>query len=70
MPYFVSSEQTGNGSEQSIAHGMGVTPVNVLVIPQHTGLLFAYTATQGTHDDTYCKVTVTNGDTYVIHAWK
>ena len=53
---FISTEQTGTGSEQDIAHGLGHTPT--IVIIQITE--FDTTPTdivQGTHDATNVKVT-------------
>ncbi len=68
---FISSEQTGNGSEQSVAHGMGVTPRAVLIIPTDTApsTTGQYTAAEGTHDATNVKVTVTNGKKYKVVAF-
>jgi hypothetical protein len=68
---FISAEQTGNGAEQSIAHGLGVTPRAVLVIPTDTAPATTgdYTATEGTHDGTNVKVTVTNSKKYKVVAF-
>ena len=64
---FISTEQTGNGSEQSIAHGLGVTPRAVLVIPTGWTAVTVDIA-EGTHDATNVKVTVTNAVTYKVAA--
>lgn len=68
---FASAEQTGDGTEQLIAHGLGRTPRMVMVTP--TDLLPAttgdYTVTEGVHDATHVKVTVTSGKKYKVYAW-
>ncbi len=69
--WFVSAEQTGTGSAQNIAHGLGRAPSAVVIIatdtaPATTG---QYTATEGTHDATNVVVTVTSGKKYKILAW-
>jgi hypothetical protein len=59
---FVSSEQTGTGSSQSIAHGLGVKPRFVFIAV--TGSPSSYAAlsvTEGTHTSTNVVVTVTSG---------
>lgn len=68
---FVSTEQTGDGTEQSIAHGLGATPAAVLIVPTDTAPATAgdYTATEGTHDATSVLVTVTTGKKYKVFAW-
>lgn len=71
LAMFVSTEQTGNGSAQSIAHGLGVTPAKVLVIPTDTApaTTGAYTATEGSHTSTNVVVTVTSGKKYKVVAF-
>lgn len=61
MAIFVSAEQTGTGSSQNIAHGLGVVPTAVFVAPTDTSpaTVGVYTVTEGTHDATNVKVTVT-----------
>ncbi len=59
--FFVSAEQTGTGSAQNVAHGLGVIPTAVLICPTDltpatTG---AFTVTEGTHTSTNIVVTVT-----------
>jgi hypothetical protein len=68
---FKSAEVTGNGSAQNTAHGLGVVPSLVLVIPTDTApaTTGAYTAVEGTHDATNCVVTVTSGKKYRVFAW-
>ena len=65
---FKSTEQTGNGSPQNVAHGLGVTPSVVMIIPSNlTG--GAYVVTEGTHTSTNVVVTVTNGEKYLVVAY-
>lgn len=67
ISYFKSTEQTGNGSEQDVAHGLGRTPSLVLVIPSEaTGGTDDYA--EGTHDGTNVKVTATSGAKYKVLA--
>lgn len=68
---FVSAEQTGNGSAQSIPHGLGVVPSGVLIVPTDTAPTTAgdYTAVEGTHTSTNVVVTVTNGKKYKVFAF-
>lgn len=67
---FVSTEQTGDGMEQSIAHGLGVVPAAVLIVPTDTAPATAgdYTAVEGTHTSTNVLVTVTSGKKYKVWA--
>lgn len=67
--YFLSTEQTGNGSEQSVAHGLGSTPTAVLVIPSGVADS-ANTFVQGTHTSTNVLVTATNTSKYYVFAVK
>ncbi len=68
--FFVSAEQTGNGSAQSVAHGLGVVPQNVLIVPTDLTPATAgsYSAVEGTHTSTNVVVTVTNGKKYKVWA--
>jgi hypothetical protein len=67
---FVSAEQTGTGSAQSIAHGLGVAPAAVLIVPTDTSpaTVGAYTAVEGTHTSTNVLATVTTGKKYKVWA--
>lgn len=67
---FVSTEQTGNGSAQNVAHGLGVVPRYVLIVPTDTApaTTGAYTLTEGTHTSTNVVATVTNGKKYKVLA--
>lgn len=69
--WFVSAEQTGNGSAQNVAHTLGVVPSKVVVIPTDLtpATVGQYSAVQGTHTATNCVVTVTNGKKYVVQAF-
>jgi hypothetical protein len=68
---FVSTEQTGNGSAQNIAHGLGVTPSKVMIVPTDTApaTTGAYTSAQGAHTATNVVATVTSGKKYMVIAW-
>lgn len=68
---FVSAEQTGTGSSQDVAHGLGAVPAKVILIPTDTAPSTAgdYTAAQGTHDATNVKATVTSGKKFVVLAF-
>jgi len=61
---FESSVQTGSGEEQSITHGLGVTPNHVFIQPA-TGATY----TEGTHTAHVCKFTVQNTKTYYVVAF-
>lgn len=66
IDYFKSTEQTGTGSEQDIAHGLGRTPTLVIAYPSElTGI---GTIVEGTHDGTNVKVTAVTGDKYFVVA--
>jgi predicted RecA/RadA family phage recombinase len=58
---FKSTEQTGTGSAQNVAHGLGVTPGTVIIFPTDTSpaTTGTYVVTEGTHDGTNVVVTVT-----------
>lgn len=68
---FVSSEQTGTGSAQNVAHGLGATPAAVLIVPTDTSPATAgeYTAVEGAHTATNVVVTVTSGKKFKVMAW-
>ena len=60
---FISTEQTGTGSAQNVAHGLGVTPTVVLVsfteLP--ADLAAGADIAEGTHTSTNVVLTVTSG---------
>ena len=68
---FVSTEQTGTGSTQNVAHGLARVPSLVVIIPTDTAPATTgqYTATEGTHDATNVVVTVTSGKKFKVLAW-
>jgi len=68
---FVSTEQTGTGSAQNIAHGLARAPSVVVIIPTDTAPATTgqYTVTEGTHDATNVVVTVTSGKKFKVLAW-
>ena len=68
--YFLSAEQTGNGSAQNVAHGLGKIPEKVLVML--TGGPASWAAcsiVEGTHTDTNVVVTVTANFKYRVQAF-
>lgn len=69
---FASSEQTGDGSEQSIAHGFGAAPSLVWVTLSElpADLAAGADVALGSHDATNILVTVTNGIKYRAYALK
>jgi len=68
MSVFKSTEQTGTGSAQNIAHGLGVTPGLVMVYPTDT-TTGEYVVTEGSHTSTNVVVTVTTGKKYRVVAF-
>lgn len=69
---FVSAEQTATGSAQNVAHGLGVAPAGVLVVPTlHPGTpdTGAFTITEGTHTTTNVVVTMTVNCKFKVFAW-
>lgn len=66
---FLSTEQTGNGAPQNVAHGLGVVPSLVFAIPSdQTGGIFAIV--YGSHTSTNAIVTATTGEKYRVIAFK
>ena len=67
---FVSTEQTGTGSSQNVAHGLGVIPSKVLFsfseLP--AGLAAGSDFAVGVHDSTNVLVTVTTGIKFYVIA--
>ena len=65
-----AADQTGSGSAQSIAHGLGVVPAVVVVYPTDTSpaTVGVYTVTEGVHDATNVIVTVTTSKKYKVLA--
>lgn len=67
---FTSTTQTGDGTEQSIAHGLGVVPGTVIVeIVRLPALAGAATLVgKGAHTTTHCKITALTGLEYIVTA--
>lgn len=66
MDYFLSEEQTGDGTAQSIAHGFSAEPALVLIIPSLVGTDGAtITFTKGSAN---VNVTATTGAKYRVFA--
>jgi hypothetical protein len=67
---FISAEQTGTGSSQNIAHGLGVTPWKVFVAPTDLtpATVGSYSVVEGSHDSTNVVVTVTSGKKFKVLA--
>ena len=67
---FISTEQTGTGASQNIAHGLGVAPTKVFTAPTDTSpaTVGVYTLTEGAHDATNVVVTVTSGKKFKVMA--
>jgi hypothetical protein len=62
---FLSTVQTGNGAQQTIPHGLGRVPDQIVLIPQAGITSISQTATA---DATNVYVTATNTGTYVVLA--
>lgn len=66
---FQSTVQTGTGSSQNVAHGLGVVPSLVLVSIYNTnGVALPFAISEGAHDATNIKVTVTNNVMFKVIA--
>lgn len=74
---FASAEQTGTGSAQNVAHGLGVAPSAVLISITDPGIETSGAAdgakraviTEGTHTTTNVVVTVTSGAKFKVLAF-
>ena len=67
---FTSTEQTGTGSSQNIAHGLGSTPSMVWFSVSEDPAGTGFDVAPGSHDATNCVFTVTAGVKYYVHALK
>jgi len=66
---FLSTEQTGIGAPQNIAHGLATTPALIFAIPSDlTGGVCAFV--YGAHTSTNAIVTATTGEKYRVVAFK
>ncbi len=68
---FISTEQTGTGSSQNIAHGLARAPSVVFIAPTDLtpATVGSYSVVEGTHDATNIVVTVTSGKKFKVLAW-
>jgi hypothetical protein len=64
LAVFTANAQTGTGSSQNIAHGLGVTPTFVVAVPTDGG-----TVSYGTHTSTNVVVTVTSTKKFDVIAF-
>lgn len=65
---FFSTEQTGTGSSQNVAHGLAAAPAGVLIgVTESDGN--AFDVAEGTHTSTNVVVTVTSGVKFKVFAW-
>lgn len=67
---FTSTEQTGTGGAQNIAHGLGSTPSLVWFAVSEDPAGTGFDVTPGAHDATNCVFTVTIGVKYYVYALK
>src|ERR1044072_1514276 len=68
---FFSTEQTGTGAAQNVAHGLGVIPAGVLIVPTDLtpATVGSYSVVEGTHTTTNVVVTVTLSKKFKVFAW-
>lgn len=70
MRVFKSTQLTGTGASQNVAHGLGAVPGLVMVYPVDTNVATTgdYVMTEGSHTNTNVVVTVTSGKKFVVVA--
>ncbi|MCU1326879.1 MAG: hypothetical protein JWN34_2249, partial [Bryobacterales bacterium] len=68
---FKSTEQTGTGSAQNVAHGLGVVPTRIAVYPSDLSpaTVGSVVLAEGTHTSTNVVVTVTTSKKFFVIAW-
>jgi len=68
---FISTEQTGTGAVQNIAHGLTVAPTAVLVHVTDDTAAYStgYSIVEGSHTTTNVVLTVTDEVKYKVQAW-
>jgi predicted RecA/RadA family phage recombinase len=66
---FQSTEQTGTGSAQNIAHGLGATPVVCYAVVTEDPAGSGFDVAAGAHDGTNAVFTVSTGVKYIVIAW-
>jgi len=64
----ISTEQTGTGASQNVAHGLGATPTRWLIVPSDAAA--GFTLTKVSEDGTNCVVNVTAGVKFYVVAFK
>ncbi|HEY4364457.1 MAG TPA: hypothetical protein VGN17_26060 [Bryobacteraceae bacterium] len=64
LAVFTANAQTGTGSSQNIAHGLGTTPTFVVCVPTDGG-----TVSYGTHTGTNVVVTVSSTKKFDVIAF-
>jgi len=67
---FTSTEQTGTGSSQNVAHGLGSTPSLVWFAVSEDPAGTGFDVAPGAHDATNCVFTVTTGVKFFAYALK
>lgn len=67
---FISAEQTGTGSSQNVAHGLGAAPTYVVVALTEFASAQAVDVAEGTHTSTNVVLTVTNGAKFKVIAYR
>jgi predicted RecA/RadA family phage recombinase len=68
-PLFKSTEQTGTGASQNVAHGLGATPGLVWITVTEDPAGAGFDIAEGSHDATNVVVTVTSGVKFKALAW-
>lgn len=65
-----AAEQTGTGSAQNVAHGLGVIPSWILIVPTDLtpATVGQYSVVEGTHTTANVVVTVTTGKKFKVLA--
>ncbi len=69
---FISAEQTATGAAQNVAHGLGVAPTGVLIVPtEHPGTpdTGAFDIAEGSHTSTNVVLTATINLKFKVFAW-
>lgn len=66
---FQSAEQTGTGSPQNVAHGLGVAPSLVIVTLTEFADTLAVDVAEGTHTATNVVLTVASGAKFKVYAF-
>jgi hypothetical protein len=67
---FTSTEQTGTGSSQNVAHGFGAAPSMVWFAVSEDPAGSGFDVAPGAHDATNCVFTVTTGVKFFVYAIK